>query len=52
LARVYGQQGLVDKAKAALEEAIRLDPDDSQAREELESMQRRGRRVRGSGGMK
>jgi len=52
LARVYGQQGLRDKAKAALEEAIRLDPDDSQARVELESMQRRGRRVRGTGGMR
>jgi curved DNA-binding protein CbpA len=50
LARVYWQQGLADKAKTALEEAIRLDPDDSQAREELESMRRRGRRVKGTGG--
>ena len=51
LARVYSRQGLAEKAKTTLEEAIRLDPADSQAREELESMQRRGRRAKTTGGM-
>jgi tetratricopeptide (TPR) repeat protein len=52
LARVYSRQGLADKATNALEEAIRLDPDDSQARRELESVRRRGRRANKTGGMR
>ena len=52
LARVYGQQGLADRAKSALNEALRLDPDSSQASKELESMRRRGRRAKGTGGMR
>ncbi len=52
LSRVYWKQGLADKAKAVLDEAIRLDPGSSQAREELESMRRRGRRAKRTGGMK
>jgi curved DNA-binding protein CbpA len=52
LARVYSGQGLSEKAKTTLEEAIRLDPDDLQAREELESMRRRGLRAKKTGGMR
>jgi tetratricopeptide (TPR) repeat protein len=52
LARVYSRQGLADKATKALEEAMRIDPDDSRARKELESMRRRGRQANQTGGMR
>jgi tetratricopeptide (TPR) repeat protein len=50
LARVYWHQKLADKAMAALDEAKRLDPNDSKVKEALESMRRRGRRSKSTGG--
>lgn len=50
LSRVYRAQGLRDRAKAELEEVIRLDPQDSEARDELRSLQRRGRQATRRGG--
>jgi curved DNA-binding protein CbpA len=50
LAQVYRKQGLPEKAATALKEAIRLDPGDSRAASELESLRRPGRRGARSGG--
>jgi tetratricopeptide (TPR) repeat protein len=50
LSRVYRAQGLRDRAKAELEEVVRLDPQDSEARDELRSLQRRGHQATRSGG--
>jgi len=52
LARVFRGQGLVEKARGVLKEALRLDPQDSQASEELESLRRRGLRRQRTGGKK
>lgn len=52
LGRVYRAQGLREQAKAALEEALRLDPKDSEAREDLRSLQTRRGRARDTGGMR
>jgi curved DNA-binding protein CbpA len=50
LSRVYRAQGMRDRAKAELEEVIRLDPQDSEARDELRSLRGRGRQATRSGG--
>jgi tetratricopeptide (TPR) repeat protein len=52
LSRVYRAQGLRDKAKAELEELLRLDPQDSEARDELRSLRRRGGQAASTGGMR
>jgi curved DNA-binding protein CbpA len=52
LSRVYRAQGLREKAKAELEEAVRLDPEDSEARDELRSLRRRGGQAMNTGGMR
>jgi curved DNA-binding protein CbpA len=52
LARVFRRQGLVEKARGVLEEALRLDPEDSQVSEELRSLRRRGPRGQRKGGKK
>jgi curved DNA-binding protein CbpA len=52
LSRSLRRQGLMRRAREALEVALRLDPDDEQAREDLERLRRRTRPGSSSGGMR